>query len=218
MDIIVDSREQKRIEEAKKFYNNVTVKELPVGDYVFNKQVVFEYKTLPDFVGSIMTGRIFNQAINQSETYPYHFIIIELGTSNINKQLRSLHYASGLKTSKYQLYGAISRLNTYTTVIPVFGDVVECFKMMKIQAEKCLDHKPVMRKNSNKIDNPAANFLASSISRIDSVRAEQITSELGLYSLNDLLNITYDDLTSIPGIGDKIAENVIKQLQGGNRN
>lgn len=47
--LIIDSREQSRIPIAQTYFKNkgyhVEVKELPTGDYLFNDQVVMEFKT-----------------------------------------------------------------------------------------------------------------------------------------------------------------------------
>lgn len=79
--IKVDNREKhSRQENAKEYYTHlgdeVHIQELPFGDYIFDDQVVFEYKTLSDFVKSVQTQRVFNQAIDQSTTYRFHFVIV----------------------------------------------------------------------------------------------------------------------------------------------
>lgn len=80
MDVVIDSREQKRIKLAKEYYtkqgHEVQVKELKTGDYLFENKVVFEFKTMQDFISSILNGRVFNEAIEQCYNYKYQFIII----------------------------------------------------------------------------------------------------------------------------------------------
>lgn len=62
MNVVVDFREQTRIKEAKEYYGDITVSELDTGDFLFDEEVVFEYKTFEDFIASIFDGRVFNQA------------------------------------------------------------------------------------------------------------------------------------------------------------
>ena len=85
MKVQIDNREQNRIEEAARYYfidcklDQVDVEELEIGDYIFTNDkgsVVFEFKTIPDFIASIQDGRVFNQAVNMSENYEYSFVII----------------------------------------------------------------------------------------------------------------------------------------------
>ena len=48
--VAIDNREQDRVDKAKEYYLkqglDITVSTLTTGDYLFNDQVVFEYKTL----------------------------------------------------------------------------------------------------------------------------------------------------------------------------
>ena len=74
--VTIDTREQNRIQSAKTYYEkqglDVEVAELPIGDYIFTNEtdsVVFEFKLISDFVSSIQSGRVFNQAINQTEIF-----------------------------------------------------------------------------------------------------------------------------------------------------
>ena len=87
MEVVIDSREHHRIKTAKQYYTEhdckVQIKELPIGDYLFDNQVVFEYKTQTDFINSVRDNRVFRQTIRQQEHYPYHFVIKTSHTSYI---------------------------------------------------------------------------------------------------------------------------------------
>ena len=83
MQVRIDSREQSRIESAKKYYTEqglqVTVEELEIGDYIFSdgkNEVCFEFKLTSDFIASIQDGRVFNQSVNMTENYDYAFVMI----------------------------------------------------------------------------------------------------------------------------------------------
>ena len=214
MKIQIDFREKNRIKKAKEYYHNhsIIVEDLPVGDFIFNEQVVFEYKTFQDFISSVIDKRVFNQAINQMNNFPHHYIIIQRGRQKLKSLIDKFNYSTPVHFTEAQYYGAIARLNTYTTVIPVAGGMQDCFKIMRAQAKKSMDNKPIVKINNNKTDNPAINFLCTSVSKINTVRAEQITNELDLYSLNDLLQLNKEDLTNINGIGEKTATIILKQL------
>ena len=43
-------------------------------------------------------------------------------------------------------------------------------------------------------------------------RAKLITDSLNLETVEDLFNVTKEDLTNIKGIGDKIADNILSNL------
>ena len=112
LSITIDSREQNRIPIAKKYYeqqgHKVTVQELPTGDYVFDDQVVMEFKTWGDFMSSITDGRLWNESQKQMENYDIHFIVIH-GT---NRDYLEAYAHIGIEDK--HINGAIARLLTYT--------------------------------------------------------------------------------------------------------
>ena len=214
----IDNREKhSRIENAKEYYSSlndeVIIKELPFGDYIFDKQVVVEYKTLQDFVKSVQNQRVFNQAIDQSTVFKYHFVII-VSTDRERRgyfnKLKHLHNKD-LYFDNYKYIGAIARLNTFTTVIQATTEK-EAFAYMRSQARKCLDNKHIIKRLEQKTDNPCFNFLMN-IKHISDVKAELIVRELELETLTDLLKITNNDLQAIKGIGSQTAGIVMKSIR-----
>ena len=172
MKVTIDSRETNRIQSATKYYKEqgltVNVEELPIGDYIFTdgkEQVVFEMKLISDFVSSIQNGRVFNQAINQSENYDYHFVIIHGDLATRSKCLAmSRNY---IPVTVYQYLGAIASLNRYTTVIETYSPYLnESYYRMMTQARKCLMNKPIVKKFPKKHKNPAFNWLCYCIYNI----------------------------------------------------
>lgn len=216
--IKVDNREKhSRIEHATEYYTDlgdtVHVQELPFGDYIFDDQVVFEYKTISDFVQSVKSGRVFNQAIDQSTTYRYHFVIIVSTDRERRGYFNKLKHLGNrdLYFDNYQYIGAIARLNTFTTVIQASTEK-EAFSFMRSQARKCLDNKHIVKRLETKTDNPCFNYLMN-IKHISDVKAELIVKELELETLTDLLNITNNDLQGIKGIGSSTAGIVMKSIK-----
>ena len=217
MNITIDTREQNRIETATQYYesqgHNVTIKELPIGDYIFNNQVVFEYKTIPDFITSIQSGRVFNQAINMAENYDYHYVIIQGDEHTRSRAIgMSKNY---IPVNITQYLGAIASLNRFTTVIESYNPIVEeAYYRMLVTAKKALQDKPIVKKFPRKHKNPAFNYLCYCIYGINSKKAKLITDTYELKSLNDLLQLTTEDLQNIEGIGEKTAKNIIEAIHG----
>lgn len=215
----IDSREQDRIESAKQYYTEqgltVEIAELPIGDYLFTDgedNVVFEFKTIPDYISSINDGRLWNEAINQAENYNYHFIMIY---GDLYQRTKSI-----IKSKEYvpmtveQYIGSISSLNRYTTVLQCYNHVIEeaYFTMWK-QAEKCLGNRPIVRKFPKKHRNPAFNFLCHDIYGINHKKAKTITETYNLHSLTDLMKLTQEDLIKIDGIGENTANKIIQAIK-----
>ena len=216
--IKIDNREKhSRIEHATDYYHDlgdtVHVQELPFGDYIFDDQVIFEFKTISDFVQSVKSGRVFNQAIDQSTTYKYHFVIIVSSDRERRGYLNKLKHLGNreLYFDNNKYIGAIARLNTFTTVIQASTEK-EAFSFMRSQARKCLDNKHIVKRLEQKTDNPCFNWLMN-IKHISDVKAELIVKELELETLTDLLNITNNDLQAINGIGSSTAGIVMKSIK-----
>jgi DNA excision repair protein ERCC-4 len=219
MHLKIDHREHDRSESATEYYQQqgltVETVELPVGDYLFTDgkdSVVFEYKTIPDYISSINDGRLWNEAINQAENYNYHFIIIHGDLYQRTKELiKSRDY---IPMTIQQYIGSISSLNRYTTVIQCYNSVIEeaYFTMMK-QAEKCLSNRPIVKKFPKKHKNSAFNFLCYTIYGINYKKADAIVKKYNLKTLSDLQNLTIEKLVKVDGIGERNAKRIMEAIQ-----
>ena len=211
MKITIDSREQNRINHAKNYYetqgHKVTVQELPTGDYVFDDQVVMEFKVWADFISSITDGRLWNESQKQMENYDIHFVVLH-GTNR--------DYVDALKHAGIEekhINGAIARLLTYTKIIRGTSTLTDTFELMRITAEKCLDEKTIVKQFDTKSINPAFNYLAYCIDGIKGERAKSIVNYLHLKTLEDLLELDETTLKTVPGIGDKLSTKILNALR-----
>lgn len=216
MNIKVDSKEQGRVDSAVEYYADkgydVSVESLPVGDYIFEDKIVFEYKRLDDFVKSIIDGRVFNQSINQFENFDYHFVLIETSDKKLQSYLKKSYY-TGHKFTRKQYDGAIQRLNTYTTVI-FAGSEKKAFELMENQAVKCLGSKYLVKSYPKTTGPPAFKYLCYCVDDVSNKRAELIVDTLNLYSLKDVLALNYDELINIKGIGKATVEKIMDSING----
>jgi ERCC4-type nuclease len=217
--VTIDSREKDRRESATKYFASqgitVEIAELPIGDYIFTngkESVVFEFKLVADFVSSIQSGRVFNQAISQSEAYNHHFVII-CGDDHARAKAiaMSKHYQP---VNLYQYNSAIASLNRYTTVIESYSPFInEAFHRMQIQAEKCLSNRPIVKKFPKKHKNSAFNFLCYTIYGINYKKADAIVKKYNLKTLSDLQNLTIEKLVKVDGIGERNAKRIMEAIQ-----
>lgn len=215
MKIQIDAREKDRIRSSTKYYTeqglDVEVCELPVGDYVFDDKVCFEFKLVSDFIASIQDHRVFNQSIEMAENYDHAFVIIYGDLFNRSKYLAmSRNYR---EISVFQYIGAISSLNRYVTVLQVYNPYIdEAYYTMMVQAKKCLSNKPIVKKFPRKHRNPAYNYLSYCVYGVNSKRASEICSQLDLHTLEDLLYLDHHQLTNIDGIGPKLADRILTTI------
>ena len=219
MKVYIDTREQDRIKSATQYYTEqgleVEVKELEIGDYLFtddHNSVCFEYKEVNDFITSINDGRVFNQAINMAEEYDYRFVVIRGTESERAKYLAiSKNYRP---VTVFQYHGAIASLNRYVTVLESYTPYInEAYYKMLVQARKCLEDKPIVKKFNRKDKNPALNWLIYCNYGVSIKKGQSIVDELNLKTLSDLQQLTIGDLTSIKGIGESIATKIIEGLK-----
>lgn len=238
MNIKIDNREdKKRIKSCVKYFtgenykakknsyngkgNIATVGTMTVGDYIFDDKVCFEYKRADDFIGSVMSGRVFKQSRNMQQ-YPFSYVII---VGNVAKEINTRNerkYWNGrgkLKSFTVKQYlGAVARLSVDGKVLHV-DNQQQGWILMESLASKCLEDASVkgIDKPSFKLTDPIASFLGciyvNDTSRLAMNQAVLIREHLHLETLTDLMNVTYDDLIGIKGIGEVTATAVIKALR-----
>ena len=211
----ISDKEQNRIPKAEQYFQELgcetQVTNLQYGDYVFDEKVAVEYKTMADFIASIQDNRVFNEAINQAENYDWHYVLIH-GNEHERTKCISMtqHY---IPVTLFQFHGAIASINRYSTVIECYTPWInEAFYKMYIQAKKCLQNKPIVKKFEKKHKNTAFNYLAYCVYGVSAKRANDIVQTLELETLEDLLYLKHEHLTSIPGIGDKLADKIIDTI------
>ena len=218
MEILIDDREkQSRIDKAIDYYESngdtVYVTRLDIGDYIFENQVVMEFKSLTDFVKSVKDRRVFNQAIDQSLNFKYHFIVV-VSTDRQRRAYFNKLIHSGWKHGYFdedQYIGAIARLNTYTTVIQADYEK-QAFKYMRAQARKCLDNKHIVKRLATKTDNPAFNWLMD-IKHISDNTAELLVDNFNLFDLESLFALDYHEMQEVKGIGEETAKIVMNSIK-----
>lgn len=223
MQVMIDDREkQDRIKKAVKYYKDkeyeVFITENTYGDYIFhdtitNLDVAFEYKTIEDYINSIKDNRVFNQALNQSNNYDYHFVIV-VGTDAEKEAVIKEHgFITGNFISDEQFYGAYASLVNITSLIQVPKEKTAFMVMGKV-AKHCCDIKPVLKRYSKSRGTPALRLLNNNVNRVGYITAQKICDELDWITIDDVFNnISVDKLVEVDGIGVKTAENILSQLK-----
>ena len=211
----ISDKEQNRIPKAEQYFQELgcetEVTNLQYGDYVFDEKVAVEYKTMADFIASIQDNRVFNEAINQAENYDWHYVLIH-GNEHERAKCISMtqHY---IPVNLFQFHGAIASINRYSTVIECYTPWInEAFYKMYIQAKKDLSTKPIVKKFPKKHKNVAFNYLTYCVYGLNAKRANDIVKQLDLHTLEDLLYLKHEHLTSVPGIGSKLADKIIDSI------
>lgn len=215
--VLVDDRENERVDYALSMYSpfNPIKKHLDVGDYIFKGhngvEVVFEYKEEDDFITSITgeNNHLHNQTYEMITNFDYTFIMVQC--EDLRKLLNDRYYKTGQDISFQQVNGATSEFNTVSTVLYA-QTRYQAFDMMMRQAGKMIERKPFKYKYGKKSRNVALNYL-SAMKGVGK-RADNIVETLNLSTVEDLLNVTKEELLQVDLIGEKTANMILSYIRG----
>lgn len=216
MIVKIDKRETARVCEASKYYMaryKIIIEELEIGDFIFTKngkEVVFEYKTMGDFMWSLIEGRLFDQAIRQSKNFEHHYVIIEWNEKSKQKSNKHLKHIKK-ELSNDDIYESIAQLNTITNVL-ISPTKDLSFPLMEKHAKICFEKNPFEKTPKSKSANVAYNFLML-IEGVSKVKAHTICKQLNLKTITDLTGLTTKKLVKVPGIGPVTAQKIIKSIK-----
>ena len=156
MELYIDNREDnERIELIKEnFSSPITVTRLDVGDILVkrenNPNIIFEVKTIQDFIGSCKNRRMKKEAL-QMKKYPYRYVII-YDDGKWNKK-----YVNQTINEKFGNLASIN-INYKTTVFWCLNkkEFIACLKSIIRSVDK--DTEPVepplvRKKNTNEMIN-----------------------------------------------------------------
>jgi len=105
--IIVDDREPPSVIEALQSLQGcqVATQRLLLGDYLVDDRLLFERKTLPDFVASVLDGRLFRQAAGLAASRFHSIIILEGAIKDIASSGISREALQGALISATVIFG-----------------------------------------------------------------------------------------------------------------
>ena len=228
MKIIIDTREHgphgltsTRKSRAQEYYStkgyDCEIRQLTYGDYLFNNQVVFEYKLIDDLMKSITNGRLFDECVNQTVTYPYSYLIVEGNLqdyildsweSYIVRKQYTYDYQKYIKSTYARYEGAIRRVQTICPVIYASSESV-AFQEMLLQAQKCCESKVYGSEVKNIVKSASAvDSVLCSVKGVSDKKAKLIKETLNIKRLHDLINCSVKDFNKVRGIGEKTSLNI----------
>ena len=233
--ILVDSREHgphglasTRKSRAQEYYStkgyDCEIRQLTYGDYLFNNQVVFEYKLIDDLMKSITNGRLFDECVNQTVTYPYSYLIVEGNLqdyildsweSYIVRKQYMFDYNKFIKSTYARYEGAIRRVQTICPVIYASSESV-AFQEMLLQDQKCCESKTYGSEVKNLVKSASAvDSVLCSVKGVSDKKAKLIKETLNIRSLSDLIGATIEDFNKVKSIGEITANNIYSFIHEG---
>lgn len=196
--VVVDTREKGAhvLKELQLLGVHLTLKALPVGDYLLSKRVCVEFKTAEDFVNSLLDGRLLSQ-LRELTQYQRPILIVE-GTNWYSQ--RNVHPNA--------IRGAFSAISV-SFGIPVLvtqnaKDTAELLcTIAKREKEGGVD-APVLGTTRAATSQEELLAVVSSLPNVGPVLAPKLLAHFG--SLQDLVNATAQDLKRVDGVGKKKAQ------------
>jgi len=180
---------------------DVNLEMLKAADYVLSARVAVEFKTCPDFVNSIIDGRLLTQLKGLKENYDRSIIIVE-GTEDIYS-LRNIHPNAirGMLATIAVSYGVpILRTKDYK-------DTAQLLQMIarreqndeKKEFSPHADRKPMSLKEQQE-------YIVSALPNVGLNLARDLLKHFG--SVKNVLNASVDELQKVSNVGEKKARGI----------
>ena len=222
--LIIDSREKvgsklvKLVEEKARILNIKTEKKwIEIGDYVFDN-ICFEAKSVEDFIGSVMSKRLWTQMDNMDRHYKNNVVIIygdlPEAIHNIIKHGKSkLPIASRKIMLTNKFLGAIGRIVLDTDIKPFWVKseseasliITAVCKMQPIERDVI---RPQVFKRIT-TDDLRLDILTS-VKGVSYKKAKLLIDNFG--SVMEIGEQTVHELCHMDGIGEKTAQRILDTL------
>ena len=179
---------------------SIDLKKLDVGDYLLSSRVAVEYKRVPDFVDSILDGRLLSQLKSLKEYYLRPLIIVE-GNEDIYS-IRNIDYKAiqgmiATITVSYGiplLYTKNSKETSSLISSIAMREQDEGYKQFTMHSSKPLTQKEQQE------------YLISSLPGIGPKLAKPLLEKFG--SPEKVMSASIEELQTVDLIGKKKAENI----------
>ena len=220
--LIIDSRENSKlsklvVQKAKALKIEHEVKWLEIGDYVFD-DVCFEAKSATDFLGSVLSKRLWTQIDNMDRHYQTNVVIIygdmqeaimnviEHSPSNMPIGTRSI-----MLNNKF--LGALGRIVLDTDIKPFWVPTEEEASLIitAISKMKPLTRETIAPQIFKRITTDDMRIdLLSSVKGVSIKKAKELIKQFG--SIMEMGQFSAYELQAIEGIGETLAKRIITAL------
>ena len=178
----------------------LTVSRLPLGDYLVDDKLLFERKTLPDLIHSIIDGRIFSQAARLAAS-DYQAILILEGTSAD---------ISGSKMKREAIQGALIHVSVILGIPLLRSTSPQETASLIIgaarQVNNVADGMVTRHGASPKGKRRRQMLILQGLPGIGKKRSKLLLEKFE--TVQSVVEATYDDLRAVDGIGDNIADGI----------
>lgn len=197
--VAVDYRERETAEFLKTFGAVVNMDALVVGDFVASDRVVVERKTHSDFVGSIIDGRLFEQAHHMRDHFEKPVFIIE-GMSDRDISINALKAAIATLATQYNA-SVLNTKNPKDTALTVFW-------LAKKEQQGAGRELAVIVGKKPKDERRLQEEIVCGLPGVGPEISKRLLQQFG--SVSAVFAASEDELKKVKGIGDKLAARIHK--------
>ena len=204
--IVADHREKNNriVKELIDAGISVKTAQLATADYVISGKVGVELKKVPDFVASIIDGRILDQIRELKNSFPKAVLIIE-GEEDIYS-VRNVH-ANAIRG---MLASVVLDFHVPVLYTKNPQDTAALLAVMaKREQGKEIDF--ALHQLKPKSIREQQEFIVAAFPNIGLQTAKTLLEHFG--SIKNLVNATEEQLTALKGIGDKTAQQLVKMFE-----
>ena len=224
---MIDSRENSKLsklvfQKAKALKIEHEVKWLEIGDYVFD-DVCFEAKSATDFLGSVMSKRLWTQLDNMDRHYSTNIVIIHgdmqeaiLNVIENSKSKMSIASRSIILNNKF--LGAIGRIVLDTDIKPFWVQTEEEASLIitAVCKMKPLTRETIAPQVFKRLTTDDLRVdLLSSIKGVSIKKSKELIKQFG--SIMEIGECSSYELQAIEGIGETLAKRIISTLNSEER-
>ena len=206
--VFVDYREKGSnvVKELIEFGASIRLEKLDAADFLLSSRVGVEYKTVEDFVNSIIDGRLLQQLKGLKRNFEKPLIVVE-GTEDIYS-IRKVHPNA--------IRGMLATI-TISYGIPVIytKNFRETAALLSIIAKREQeetskdfslhgDRKPLTLKEQQE-------YIVSSLPSVGPTLAKELLRNFG--NVRKIMNADEDELKKVEKVGEKIAKNIKKVVE-----
>ena len=220
--LIIDSREKSKLaklvmQKAKGLNIQYEQRWIEIGDYVYD-DVCFEAKSTIDFIGSVMSKRLWTQLDNMDRHYQTNVVIIygsldEAILNIIEHSSSKLPVASRSVMLNNKFLGALGRIVLDTDIKPFWvkteeeaASIITAVCKMKPKTRETIAPQVFKRLTTDdlRLD------LLSSIKGVSIKKAKELIKQFG--SIMEIGECSEYELQAIEGIGETLAKRIISTL------
>jgi ERCC4-related helicase len=205
--ILADAREKgsQVIKELVDRGIHLELKRIDIGDYILSERVAVEFKRVPDFVDSIIDGRLLQQIKGLKENYRRPIIIVE-GIEDIYA-IRRIHpnAIQGMLATIAVSYGIpILYTKTYKETAGLLQVIAKREQEDNSAPIQLHSLKPMELKEMQE-------YIVAALPGIGSTLNKPILEKFG--SIKKIINASEDELKEVEKIGEKKAKEIKKVIE-----